>query len=503
VTLEGTLRLTRLSSLTLVLSAVTPGTLSAQSLAQLLPRLLSESVTMPSTAPGVTGNPHEAHFLPDAAQLTAPYALNVAVVSQLSTFPIGTSSGGFTYTTDERTGVPRRSSNNFGPAFAERASTMGKGRFNAGVNFQRVEYDRFEGTDLDGGQIPFYLRHNECCPGQGIDGTPRVSPPVPTQDANPAFEGDLVEARLSLKATTETAAFFASVGLTNRLDVGIAVPIVRVELDATMQSTLERLSTAANPAIHSFAAAGSGANPDRRFASERADASGLGDIVLRTKLNVLSRPGGGLALGADVRLPTGDENELLGTGATQVRPYLIYSEDFGRVSPHLNLGYTLSSGSLSADAARFALGDEVPTPISTAPGAYDTVFAGSTPATVATSLEVPDEVNYTVGLVVSAHPRFSLSFDAIGRTLLDVNRFGTVTKSFDYRLANAGPLLSTTRDAFDITNAKGNLNLLLGVAGLKWNLFGTLLLNAHVIFPLSDDGLRPGITPVVGIDYAF
>src|SRR3972149_4960247 len=97
------------------------------SLAQLLPRLLSESVTMPSTAPGVAGNPHEAHFLPDVAQLVAPYALNGAVVTQLSTFPIGTSSGGFTYVTDEKTGVPTRSSNNFGPPFPGRAPRDGQG----------------------------------------------------------------------------------------------------------------------------------------------------------------------------------------------------------------------------------------------------------------------------------------------------------------------------------------------------------------------------------------
>src|SRR3972149_6571260 len=113
------------------------------SLAQPPPRLLSESVTMPSTAPGVAGNPHEAHFLPDVAQLVAPYALNGAVVTQLSTFPIGSSSGGFTYVTDEKTGVPTRSSNNFGPAFAERALTVGKGRFTAGFNYQRGEDERF------------------------------------------------------------------------------------------------------------------------------------------------------------------------------------------------------------------------------------------------------------------------------------------------------------------------------------------------------------------------
>ena len=474
------------------------------SLAQLLPRLLSESVTMPSTAPGVAGNPHEAHFLPDVAQLVAPYALNGAVVTQLSTFPIGTSSGGFTYVTDEKTGVPTRSSNNFGPAFAERALTVGKGRFTAGFNYQRVEYDRFEGHGVDDGTIAFHLRHNECCPGQGADGTPRVLPPVPTEDANPAFEGDLVTARLSLRAKTQTGAFFASFGITDRLDIGVAVPIVRVELDATMVSTIDRISTATNPAIHAFATQGSGGNPDERTVTERGEASGLGDITLRAKLSALRRSGGGLALGVDVRLPTGDKDDLLGTGATQVRPYLIYSQDFGAFSPHVNLGYTFSSGSLSSDLGGFALGDEAVDPtLPTAQDPYNTVFKGTPPPPAFTDLDVPDEINYTVGFILSAHPRLTLAFDAIGRTLLDVNRFGIVTQSFSFRTANGGPVQMATRQALDVTDTKGDLNLLLGVAGLKFNLTGTLLLSAHVLFPLSDDGLRPEVTPVIGLDYAF
>jgi hypothetical protein len=137
----------------------------AQSLSELLPRLLSESVTMPSTTGTVAGNPHEAHFLPAVAQLKAPYALNSALVTQLATFPLGSSSGGFTYTTNEGTGIPERNSNNFGPTFAERALTNGKGRFSVGANFQHVEFEEFESQGLSG-DVRFYLQHNDCCPGQ-------------------------------------------------------------------------------------------------------------------------------------------------------------------------------------------------------------------------------------------------------------------------------------------------------------------------------------------------
>ena len=243
-------------------------------LSQLLPRLLSEAVTMPSTVGGVIGNPHEAHFLPAVAQLTAPYALNSALVTQLSTFPLGSSSGGFTYSTEAKTGIPNRNSNNFSPAFAERALTNGKGRFSAGFNFQHVEFDRFEGQGLGGG-VRFYLQHNDCCGGgekQGTNGTPRPSAaigPSPPEDKNPFFEGDLVRTDLSLKAKTDTVAFFANYGITNRLDLGVAVPIVSVDVNASITSTIIRLATAANPGIHSFG----GTSPDQRVSSESGSSS--------------------------------------------------------------------------------------------------------------------------------------------------------------------------------------------------------------------------------------
>jgi hypothetical protein len=474
------------------------------SLSELLPRLLSEAVTMPSTVGTVAGNPHEAHFLPAAAQLKAPYALNGALVTQLSTFPLGSSSGGFTYTTDPKTGIPERNSNNFGPSFAERALTNGKGRFSAGLNFQHVEFDEFEGLGLTG-DVRFYLQHNDCCPLQRADGTPNPNAevePSPPEDKNPFFEGDLVRADLTLKAKTDTVVFFANYGITNRFDLGLAVPIVSVDLTASMDSTLIRLATSANPAIHSFGST----SPDTRRSSESGSSSGLGDVVVRGKYNFLARPGGGFALGVDLRLPTGDEKELRGTGATQAKVSLYYSGDYGKFAPHYNIGYTFSSGSIDQSFATYALGDEVPDPITGASGAYENVFRGETPASplTAADLEVPDEINYTAGFVLAAHPRVSLSADFIGRTLLDVNRFALVDQSFNYRTTTGGPLQAQTySDGVGITQSQGRLNLFLGVAGIKVNLTRTLLLTANVLFPLSDDGLRPKVTPVVGLDYAF
>jgi hypothetical protein len=246
-----------------------------------------------------------------------------------------------------------------------------------------------------------------------------------------------------LNAQTDTAVFFANYGLTNRLDLGVAVPFVKVEVAARIDSSIQRLATGANPTIHSFG----GASPDQRSASESASSSGIGDVVFRAKYNFLSAPGGGLAAGLDLRLPTGDEKELRGTGATQTRLALYYSADYGKFSPHFNAGYTFSSGSIDSAFATYTLGDEVPTPAPTASEAYTTVFRGDTPESplTAADLQVPDEINYTVGFVLAAHPKFTINADFIGRTLKDVNRFAVTPQSYSIRLQSAAGAPPNTR----------------------------------------------------------
>jgi hypothetical protein len=61
----------------------------------------------------------------------------------------------------------------------------------------------------------------------------------------------------------------------------------------------------------------------------------------------------------------------------------------------------------------------------------------------------------------------------------------------------------TAEDEFIVETTAGNVNLLLGVVGGKINLGSTLLLNITLLFPMSDDGLKPNPTPVIGFDYVF
>ena len=102
----------------------------------LLKILLSDIVLAPPQGPFQS---HEAHFRPitgpgevaagfEINQLEVPLAINSIMAAQLATIPLGSSSGGFSYTFDPALGTFSRESSTFGSAFVERALTAGRGR---------------------------------------------------------------------------------------------------------------------------------------------------------------------------------------------------------------------------------------------------------------------------------------------------------------------------------------------------------------------------------------
>lgn len=417
---------------------------SEGNLADLLPDLLRSTVTLaPPNTPGFPS--HEAHFLPTERDniYLVPNQFNGALLASLTTFPLGSSSGGFVFEGDPALGDFRPASRSFGPTFAERALTSGRGNFNFGFTFQAARYDSFEGKDLESAGPKFYLQHIDCC-----------GPMDPASFPNPAFEGDLVEAQVSLKIKTDTTAFLFNYGLTDRWDVGAALPIVHVSLDAGVFARVDRVATAGTP-IHVF----QGSNADTSSQTTSGSATGIGDIVLRTKYRVMKAAGGGLAAGLDLRVPSGNEEDLLGLGTTQAKFVLIGSTEMGRIGPHFNVSYAVAGESSLQD------------------------------------VDIPNEFGYTFGLDAVAG-KATLAFDIIGRTLIDAGRFGDTTRSF--------PILgggTVTRTEFG--RRDGNLNQVLGAAGIKFPVMEKLLITANALFSINDAGLKAKFIPVVGFEYVF
>jgi hypothetical protein len=412
---------------------------AAADLADLIPTLVGSTIALDN--PG-----HAAHF--QASGLEAGLNFNQNLVEQISSFPLAPSASGFTYTLDPALGTLSRSTESFGPLFTERAATIGRHRLNLGFYYQQASYDKVD--DLSLGGLVFQAGHNDCC------GTAGDNPPVPF------FEGDVISVDAALQIDTQTTVFFANFGLSDRVDVAVAVPVVNIELDGRAHLTLRRLSTAAIPAIHRFVGGG-----DTLDIAQQDSASGIGDVVVRGKARLASFGGGGLAAAVDVRLPTGDENDLLGAGFTQSKLSLIASGGGGRAGLHGNLGYSVASGS------------------------SDTIS------------DPPDALSYAVGLDLAVHPRATLVMEVVGSTLYDASRAVLTDETHTFRVgSDTGPVQQTQLPV--VSFERDTLQRLLGSAGLKFNPTGNLLVTVGALFQLGDQGLQTdGVTGLVGAEYSF
>jgi hypothetical protein len=488
-------------------------------LATMIPDVLVTTIKLATGAPVRASNtpviPHEAHFnVLNDLSLTRPNSsssnavataagVNRALASQFATFPLGSSSGGFTWNFEQSTGAYTRASQSFGPLFAERALTVGRNRFGLGFNYQHTSYKSFEGQSLEDGSIRFYLPHTDCCPGATAPNGLLTLP----------FEGDVVEASVDLQASTDTFTVFATYGVTDRWDVGVAIPISHIQMDLTLNAEIMHFSTGIYPAVHVFE---NGTN--RAAYPTTGSATGLGDMVLRTKYLVARGRGAQIAAALDLRVPTGDADNLLGTGTTQGKVYAILSTGGGAFAQHVNIGYTFSgSGSLDrylptglADGTRVGT-VTIGGTNGNFPSAQElsTSIFGDAPA-------ISDEVNFTAGVEWAATGRLTVIGDIVGRSLLDAGRYEPSTKTVQYNrcaasdncfdVASGGPFTSTTyegRELREMTLESGNVNQFYGTAGFKLNPGGNFLVGASVLFPLTDRGLKSRYTTVVGVEYAF
>ena len=428
---------------------VSAQTVSNINLRDLLTDFLRAGITL---APPPAGFPsHEAHFAGgDAPQFMALMHMGDELSNQLSNFPLASSAGGFTYRFDPTTGVFVRSSESFGPIYAERADSIGKGKFNLGLSYSHFTFDRLHGMQLRQGDVKLVFTHAD------VNGD--------NSNLQPFFEGDVITGTLFLKIDTDITAFVMTYGVTDRLDVGVALPIVRVNLRARTDLQIQRLATAAFPQIHQFVGGGS-----TQSISQSGSASGVGDIVLRGKYDALRTDRAGVALAADLRIPTGDENDLLGAGATRVKAFGIGSIHLGSFSPHVNLGYT-----------------------------WNTKARGGH--------QFADSINYSAGFDWAAHPRLTFAVDAIGNSFRNATILRVENQTYQAN-TNTDP----TKPPTIVTATFPQLNMVdgqnywaaLGAVGLKINPFGNFLVTINGLFPIKKESLQDNFTGLVAIDYSF
>src|SRR5688500_19647302 len=116
---------------------------------------------------------------------------------EVSTAPIGSSAGGFTFIFDPTTRAFSRAAPSFGPMLGERAITAGEGRASFGINYIHTTYDTMDSVDIrDGSLTTVTLRAG----------------------ASPLFAGTA-----QLDITTDTVVFFTNVALNRWFDASVAV----------------------------------------------------------------------------------------------------------------------------------------------------------------------------------------------------------------------------------------------------------------------------------------
>ena len=273
---------------------------SATILAFLLTAILpvSASAQVTTKTEGLSLNDTLVQLLKPISPAPVGEAVAFATAIEIATTPFGTTSGGFVFKLDPTTGLRVQSASTFGPSFAERALTTGAGKMNVAANLTIATYDRLGDFNLSGMQL------------SSIKGASNAV----TRTGN-----------ASLVMSSQTLVITGTAGVTDDLDIGVAVPLVKVKVDGL--SWVQRADD-----VVALRATGSGI------------ASGLGDIAATAKYRFLKfgqdQPDpGGMAFSLVYHMPTGNRANLRGLGMHRALGSVVYSSGRGKFRPHGNVGF--------------------------------------------------------------------------------------------------------------------------------------------------------------------
>lgn len=242
-----------------------------------------------------------------------------------------------------------------GAGFGERAQTLGKGRFNVGLSYQHVAFDTLAGDSLDN------LVTVQPAFGKGY---------LVTDEDKVLFGDDVIRTQLDMSFTFDLFYLSAAYGLTDTIDVSLALAINHAHMQGTATATtldpdgdggfnrVARFSSDQIGVIESGTGPICGQSFRCAKASFNESATGTGDLFLRVKWHVVDTWLADIALAEVLTLPTGNANDLLGFHDPTFTPWFIASKNIGRVSPHLNLGYSFRSAQ-DVSQAQWIVGADV------------------------------------------------------------------------------------------------------------------------------------------------
>jgi hypothetical protein len=399
------------------------------------------------------------------SSLVAP--INTGIAIQLSALPIASPASAIIFRENVATGALLPSRVGLGPILTERAETMGKGKFFMGYTRQQFRFNKLDGRDL--GNISGFYAGGEQVRILNAAGQARVTAPMTTNT--------YVDLRLD-----QNVAFF-TYGVTDRLDISAALTVVDASVSAIARNA--QIGNTGVPAEggncwcvqtfniqESIAAGGrAGFSIPGVLSAQRRTSTGLGDTLVRVKQTLFEGSRAALAIGGDLRLPTGDEMNYRGSGAIGFKPFVsasLYTGEIApgfRIAPHFNFGYQVSGSSILA-------GDPL----------------------TGRKERLPDQLNYAVGAEVAIRG-FTGVVDYLSNVLFDAPRLVTQSGQF---LGRQNVQLTGETLGAQQTFSMNNL-----AVGFKVKAIGNLVLTANTLIALNDNGLRDKVVPLFGISYTL
>jgi hypothetical protein len=342
-----------------------------------------------------------------------------------SGYPVGSAGSSVVYRYDLELDTHERRTGVAGPLFGERAETIGRGKANVAFTYSYVHFTTIDGDDL-----------NALPSRRSVDRRVlKLSVPGGVTLADGRFTTFLpVRVTADIDVTAQQFALSATYGITPQLDVNLVVPVLHTSLDlaATGLAPDPRYTDLALPDGRSFTV-----EP-----SDSADATGIGDLLVRAKYLVHQETPVDVALILGIALPSGDPDDFQGSGTTRVQPALVLSRVFAeRFEPFLNAGVDVNADYVDRSVVRWAVG-----------GSAD-VVAGLT-------------------AVIAFLGRNELGAQAPPNPL-----------PFFFQVER--------NDLYD------------AAIGVRWRFTENALVSADVLVPLNRDGLRTDAIPVVNVEYAF
>lgn len=344
------------------------------------------------------------------------------IALDVATAPLRAPAAGIVYRFEDVPDRPRLQTLNFVPLVLGRAATIGGSTATFGFNVVSARYDTASDFSL------------EALPVATFQGPA----PIVTSSA------------LDLSVDTLMVNGFATFGLTDDLDVAVAVPFVGVTLRGSMVQQEAAIGTALFPID--------------------ASSFGVDDIAVTGQYRLWSGSSiaDGLSARVTLRTPTGNADQLRGIDTWRTMFAGSVSKGFGRLAVHGTAGYESWSN--------------------------DVELYNMLPTNILETWLLRDQVQVGGGFELAASRAVTVSFEALWR------RVGQ-TGQLELRSVDADAPALGIESGQLLSVGPGGLEKTIMVPGVSVNL-GRTMLTFQTVVSLSDTGLRSKFIPLIGLNWA-